>query len=452
MEPFNPSIFIGRFHPLIVHLPIGFLTLSFLLLLIKTIKKHEYKSLALAIRLSVLLAAISGLVAAIVGYMLSSEGGYQADSLDWHQWMAYAIVATSFILWALLKFYHFFSDQGALWFHSFVMLLLVATGHLGGNLTHGSEYLIEYAPDGVKKLFSTAAARIEIPQNPDSIVIYEHIIQPILKNKCYSCHNAEKKKGNLDLTSLEGALPGEGSNSIINPGNAFQSSLFKRVTLNPDNSKFMPPNGLPLSYGEIELLKWWIEQGASFDQTMADAETNAYLGAKLLKEFEIDISPKEYYELVQIAPLAPEDFEAMSKLGIRARPLSIDVNFLDVSINSSGITSGQVEAILKYSDHITWLDLSNKKITDEHLQDIAKLSNLTKLNISNNPITDEGAGHLRGLKHLKVLNMHSTGVGDDVILFLSEMASLNTCILWNTKVTREERNTTEDKTAIEWIL
>ena len=53
-----------------------------------------------------------------------------------------------------------------------------------------------------------------------------------------------------------GGLSGK---SII-AGNSSKSLIFQRATLSQDNKKFMPPTGIPLTYDEINLIKWWIDK------------------------------------------------------------------------------------------------------------------------------------------------------------------------------------------------
>ena len=59
------------------------------------------------------------------------------------------------------------------------------TGHLGGTLTHGPNYLkiLNYKSDTTLN---------NIPGNLDSIIVYKNIIQPIFKTNCYQCHNSQK--------------------------------------------------------------------------------------------------------------------------------------------------------------------------------------------------------------------------------------------------------------------
>ena len=77
------------------------------------------------------------------------------------------------------------------------ILLTGLTGHFGGNLTHGPSYLVEYGPDFLKGNNENFVNINE--KDPDSLHIYSNFIQPLLDNKCISCHNSTNNKGGLVL-------------------------------------------------------------------------------------------------------------------------------------------------------------------------------------------------------------------------------------------------------------
>jgi hypothetical protein len=68
------------------------------------------------------------------------------------------------------------------------------------------------------------AAAADAPPSFDSDVL------PILREKCCSCHNADKKKGGLDLTSHGQAMAGGSSGEVIAAGDPDGSYLWQVVT------------------------------------------------------------------------------------------------------------------------------------------------------------------------------------------------------------------------------
>ena len=95
----------------------------------------------------------------------------------------------------------------------------------------------------------------------DPIQFNEHI-RPILANACLACHGPDAKERKADLR-LD--VQSEDQSKVIVPNHPDRSELIKRIT-SADPDKRMPPpdSGKSLSEGEIDLLRQWIESGASF--------------------------------------------------------------------------------------------------------------------------------------------------------------------------------------------
>ena len=90
-------------------------------------------------------------------------------------------------------------------------------------------------------------------------VTYADHARNAMENKCFSCHNADKKKGDLDLTSYGALMAGGGGGAVVEPGNPDASRLLSTVLKKEE--PFMPPEGPPMTSAEIEILKKWIEGG-----------------------------------------------------------------------------------------------------------------------------------------------------------------------------------------------
>jgi hypothetical protein len=95
-------------------------------------------------------------------------------------------------------------------------------------------------------------------QDSEKITYQDHI-KPMLENKCFSCHNPDKKKGDLDLTSFAATMAGGGGGAVVDPGNGASSRLV--TTTKKTEEPFMPPEGSPLSAKEVEILEKWINGG-----------------------------------------------------------------------------------------------------------------------------------------------------------------------------------------------
>src|ERR1035438_8353469 len=90
-------------------------------------------------------------------------------------------------------------------------------------------------------------------------VTYQDNILPIIQANCAKCHNEDKKKADLDLTSYQGALKGSGSGVVLISGNPDASKLWKSITQTEE--PFMPQNQPPLPNRELETFKKWIQGG-----------------------------------------------------------------------------------------------------------------------------------------------------------------------------------------------
>src|SRR5881227_1284581 len=89
-------------------------------------------------------------------------------------------------------------------------------------------------------------------------------VKPILESACVSCHGPEKPKGDLRLDTKAGAMKGGKKGVVIVPGKATDSPLYKSTTLAVGDEDIMPPKGNPLAKAQTEVLRTWIEQGATW--------------------------------------------------------------------------------------------------------------------------------------------------------------------------------------------
>jgi hypothetical protein len=88
---------------------------------------------------------------------------------------------------------------------------------------------------------------------------YDDHVRPVLENKCFSCHNPDKKKGGLDLTSYASLLAGGGGGAVVDAGNPAGSRLW--TCSSKKEEPFMPPEGAPLEAKDLTLLSKWIAGG-----------------------------------------------------------------------------------------------------------------------------------------------------------------------------------------------
>jgi Planctomycete cytochrome C/Anaphase-promoting complex subunit 4 WD40 domain/WD domain, G-beta repeat len=90
-------------------------------------------------------------------------------------------------------------------------------------------------------------------------ITYQDQVLPIIEANCSQCHNPDKRKADLDLTSFQGVLKGSGSGVVVVSGNVEGSQLWKAITHAED--PFMPPNRPRLGDAELEVFRKWIQGG-----------------------------------------------------------------------------------------------------------------------------------------------------------------------------------------------
>jgi hypothetical protein len=102
-----------------------------------------------------------------------------------------------------------------------------------------------------------------------SRVDFARDVQPILKSRCYSCHDGRKHKAGLRLDVRASAQRGgESGKPAVVSGDSKKSELIRRVTSN-DDDEVMPPAGERLSDAQVRLLRDWIDAGAVWPDALA---------------------------------------------------------------------------------------------------------------------------------------------------------------------------------------
>jgi uncharacterized membrane protein len=433
--------FLGRFHPVVVHLPIGFLVIAILLELYDRRSKSDRFDSAVSVVL--FWGGMSSLVAIAFGWMLAAEGTYSGDSLKWHRWLGVSVGLIASASW-LLKTKRLRLTPNS--YHMSLALLgltLLFAGHFGGNLTHGPGYLTRFAPAFVRNMLRNGDIGSDyltgLPGSPDSILVYQHLVAPILEHNCVSCHNNEDHRGGLVLTSEEGLRAGGDHGAIMEPGVPFDSELLVRITLPRDDERAMPPKGEALTYNEIRILEWWLQQKSPFAARVTEFDVPPSIKALLKTAYHIDLEPKRYVETAAPPPLPDSVYQTLVDAGFKVKKVANSSNFLELthSPTPDTLSTERLTVLQSASKQIVWLNLDGVYITDKGLEIISKLPNLTRLRLQKTPVTDAGVRYLAQLRHLESLNLYATSVTDDVIETLKEMLALKRVYLWQTAVSPE---------------
>ena len=421
---------IGHLHPTLVHLPIGILLLASLFQLLAL--KPKYAALHAATNIALFWGMISAIVSCISGYLLSLSGDYDEALVDTHKW--FAITTTSVSLIAYL--FNRWENEYAKWVILLMIPLIIITGHLGGSLTHGSDYLTR----GFSEKDSVTEKEIKPIADVQEANVYADIVQPIFERKCYSCHNKNKKKGKLRLDEPAFILKGGKDGEVIKPGNAEESDMMKRLLLPRNDEDHMPPKEKPqLKDNEIALIHWWIATGATFDKKTKDLEQPEKIKPVLLA---LQKEEKKVLPDLPQTPVEQADEKAIQKLkdrGIIVFPVARNSNYLKVNfITVDSITSNDISLLLGIKKQLVWLNLGYKKIHDSLLVPIAQLTNLTRLQLDNTPITDKGLVPFQSLVNLQYLNLVGTKVTAQGMLELKSLPKLQAIYLYKTFISSSD--------------
>ena len=88
---------------------------------------------------------------------------------------------------------------------------------------------------------------------------FQDDIIPVFEQSCNSCHNPDKARGGLDLTSMNGILAGGSSGEVALPGEPDNSLVYTLAARLQE--PHMPPRGEKIEKSHLSLIHNWISQG-----------------------------------------------------------------------------------------------------------------------------------------------------------------------------------------------
>lgn len=413
--------FVGKFHPLLVHLPIGFFLLAFVLKVISLWKNKE--SIEDILPIMLILSFLASAFSSLTGFLLSQSGEYDVEMVDKHQWSGIAFTA-------LILVVYFFRNNAKLGLASWIVssVLLMVVGHLGGSLTHGEDFL------SIKK--EPEKAPITDIQNAK---VYNDLVQPILEEKCYSCHSSKKQKGNLRLDSPEFILKGGKEGKSVVPHQTEQSLISKRIFMPEGDEEHMPPKGKPqLTEAETKVLNWWIKEGASFDKLVKDFNQTPEIKAALISfqsSGNVEKGPKiSNIPEKEVEAGSDQSIAALKKSGILALSVAANSNYLLINLRSIDPSDKDLEALKSLKKQIVWFNASNLKNADALAAVLRELTEIRVLHLNKTNYSDNGMAALKNLEHLQILNLASTAITEKGLENIKGLSELQKVYLYQSKV------------------
>ena len=451
--------FIGHLHPVIVHLPIGILLLGVLMMVYEHYSKVD---LGAPISLAFLVGSISAVMACIAGWILSNSGEYDALLVQKHQWTGISTAVIGLLVYFLKQYRKLLAV--------ILTLLVFITGHYGGTLTHGENYLFKSNENSNKSQVDTIKVEAKkitqtISNGADSLTIethnvYKEEIAPLLKLRCYNCHSAIKQKNGLRLDAEAYIKKGGKNGRILVAGNPFKSPIYASLLLPLEDEKHMPPKGKhQLSQNEILIIENWIKSGASFEDiidTISNKEVankiadknilddpklkNAKIEIRETKKVAIENNNIKGFEnisnLPNPAPISPAIIEGFKQENIILTNIAEGSNFMMANfVNVVPFNNAILQALKNINEQLVVLKLTNLPINDNDIKIVADLKNIKKLNVENTLITDNGMEYIKQLSKLEQLNLYGTNVSDEGLMELASLKNLSVLYLWKTKVT-----------------
>ena len=455
--------FIGHLHPLIVHLPIGILLLGVFMLVYQHFSKVNLQK---SISLAFLMGSISAVLACIAGWLLSNSGEYDALLIQKHQWTG---ITTAAIGWLAYLFKQY---------RKILVILLsfpiFITGHYGGTLTHGENYLFNAKQVSDKEMLDTLKKASEkitktIANGSDSLTIvkyntYKEVVAPILKLRCYNCHSVVKQKNGLRLDGELFIKKGGKNGAVLVEGNSLKSTLYTSLVMPIDDEKHMPPKGKhQLSQNEILIIEDWIKSGASFEDKIDTITKKELANKALVTKNSTDkiiaanansatIAPDQINKKNNItstaqittineanpSPISPAIIEDFKKENIILTYIAEGSHFVMANfVNVVPFNKNSLQNLLKIKQQLVILKLTNLPIDDHDIKMLSELKNIKKLNVENTFITDNGISYLKQLSELEQLNLYATNITDEGLNQLAALKKLSALYLWKTKVTSE---------------
>jgi uncharacterized membrane protein len=288
--------FVGRFHPLALHLPIAFLLLAPLLEASRLSPRTAY--LARFTAPVLLLSALTAFLTVALGLMLAASEGHAGALVDQHRWGGVTVASLAAMAFAARFTLHGSRRSPVGWtMYGGVLaaacVALLITAHAGGSLVHGPEYLAEFAPQPIARLLAEDApervdaveAHGDLPVSAATIAKFESDIRPLFGRYCAKCHGDGKQEANFRIDALVAGMT-----------NSHEVHDWRRA-MNKLNAHQMPPeDARPLPDHERTEIVDWI-YGAMNEEALSRRANNATAQIRRLTKREFNHTLQDLFRV-----------------------------------------------------------------------------------------------------------------------------------------------------------
>jgi len=401
----------GRFHVLVLHVPIGLLVA---LAALELLARHH--DVTRARRALAALTALAALVTAATGFAHGhTEGRELTETLQRHQTLG-LLVAGACLLAALLARR---AGPRATAYRVVLVaafLLVVPAGDLGATMTHGAGFLLEplHAPPAASVGAVSASSEA-----------YEQVIAPLLQARCGACHNPERRKGKLVLVTSEGLRAGGRNGPVFVAGRSDQSEMLRRLRLPPDDEDHMPPVEKPQpTAAEIETLAAWIGAGAPFTGPVEGLDAKAAPGTS---------APAARPTGALAPPADPAALAALRAALVHVEPAEPGDNLLWIDAAGAAETLDDARArelLEPLSAQVAELSLARAPVSDDLMPLLARCPRLRRLDLRETALTSAGLRAFAGHAALEELVLVHTHLDDGATDTLADLPALRRVHLW----------------------
>ncbi|MEJ1241807.1 c-type cytochrome domain-containing protein [Chryseolinea sp. T2] len=429
-------LFVGRLHPLVLHFPI---VASLLALGIEVSRLTVLKRLPIIFtEILVAIATVSSWITIGAGYFLYASGDYSGETIAQHFWAGTLSGTGLSIALSLLLYYHITGRLYAAFLATLALTnaAVAYASHLGGTVTHGQEYLVEY-------LDMMRAQDNYVQRSESELLLYADMVSPVLESRCASCHNQQRAKGGLALDRYQQLFgAGDSNKPAIVPGSESRSEALIRIHLPLNDDEHMPPEGKsPLTADEIALLTYWIKSGASDTSRVWTARGVDTIRASLdrlapeLQKYQLRMAVSReknastYEQLISMAPALG--------LIISRDSLNDGQLHLGSTVPPHRLTDESLHKLAPYYSEFSGLSLPSSGLEDDDLYYLAQMVNVKAMYLQKNALEGSGLIYLSKMPALETLNLSYTRLDDRHALELLKFPVLKKVYLFRTNVSAD---------------
>ena len=240
-------------------------------------------------------------------------------------------------------------------------------------------------------------------------------------------------------------IKGGKDGKVIEPYHADDCEMIRRLLLPVDDQDHMPPKEKPQpTEGQIDLIHWWISQGAGFAKKVKELDQTDKIKPILLALQQVSVIQKTstYIPEAVVEKADETAIGLLQKRGVSILPIAQNSNYLTVNfVTDTLITKEDLQSLLALKKQLVWLKMGFTNVSNENMAVIGQLTNLTRLNLEHTPVSDEGLKPLQSIQNLQYLNLVDTKVTTQGVLQLAGLKLLESLFLYRTNISKADSAT-----------